>query len=423
MSNWTLKENSTGELQVTLSGEKWAKAQEKAFNKLAKDVEIDGFRKGQAPKAMIRKKISDALIQNEAVNDIANQLLQEGIKEHNLWPVARPELRVNAISNDEVDLTFVIVVKPEVTLGEYKGLKLEIEPSEVSEEEVNDEIERLRNQYAEVITKDNEAVEGDIAVIDYEGFKDGVAFEGGKAEKYELKLGSNTFIPGFESQVIGLKAGDEKEINVTFPEQYHAEELKGAPVVFKVVVHEVRSTKLPELNDEFAQDLNIPEVETLEALKTKIKTQIEAKKQSKNENAATEKLMHEVVDNASVDLPQQMIDDETNQMIQEFAQNLQMQNFSFDQFLKATNQSIEDLKAQMAVDAESRVKMRLVLEAVADKENIVADEAALEAEYQDIAGQYQMDIERVKSLIPVESLQYDLKVRKALDFVKESAVK
>ena len=423
MSNWTLKEKSTGELQVTLSGEKWKNAQESAFKKLAKEVEIDGFRKGQAPKALIKKRISDALVQNEAVNDVANELLQDGIKEHDLWPVARPELKINSISSDEVDLTFIITVKPEVTLGEYKGLKYEVEEVAASDDEIKSEIEKLRTQYSEVSTKNDVAVEGDTVVIDFEGFKDGVAFEGGKGSNYELKLGSNTFIPGFESQLIGIKAGESKDIDVTFPEEYHSEELKGAPVTFKVTVHEVRENKLPELNDDFAQDLNIPEVETLEDLNKKIKSQIETQKKSKNENLATEKLINEVVDNATVDIPQQMIDDETNQMIQEFAQNLQMQNFGFDQFLKATNQTIEDVKTQMATDAEHRVKMRLVLEAIAKNEDIQVNDEELDAEFQEISSQYQMEIEKVKSLVPAESLRYDLKVRKALDLVKESAVK
>ena len=423
MSNWSIKEKSTGELQVSVSGERWVNAQEAAFKKLAKDVEIDGFRKGQAPKSLVKQRVSDALVQSEAIESIANELLQEGIQEHDLWPVARPELKINSISNESVDVTFVVTVKPEVTLGEYKGLKFEVEPVAVSEDEINTEIERLQSQYSEVVNKEGAAEDGDTVVIDFEGFKDGVAFEGGKAEGHELKLGSNSFIPGFESQVVGMAAGESKDINVSFPEDYHVDDLKGAPVVFKVTVHEVRSTVLPELNDSFAQDLNIPEVETLEQLKEKIKSQNEAQKQKNNENMATEKLMDEVVDNASVDIPDQMIEDETNQMIQEFAQNLQMQNFGFDQFLKATNQKIEDLKSQMKGDAERRVKMRLVLEAVAKNEGLEVSEEEVTKELEDIASQYQMELEKVKSLIPAESLQYDLKVRKALDLIKDSAVK
>ncbi|MDI9518335.1 MAG: trigger factor [Erysipelotrichaceae bacterium] len=425
MSNWTIteKENSKGELTVTLSGERWLKAQEKAFNEIAKEVEIKGFRKGQAPKALVEKQVSEGLILSEAVNEIANDLLQEGIKEHDLWPVDRPELSVNAISKQEVEMVFTIIVKPEVELGEYKGLNYEIEDVEISNEKVDAEIERMRQNYAEITVKEDAAEDGDIVVIDFEGFKDGVAFEGGKAEGHELKLGSNSFIPGFESQLIGTKAGDSKDVELSFPEDYHVEDLKGAPVVFKVTVHEVKETILPEVNDDFAQDLNIPEVETVEQLKERIKSDMENQEKDKAENEALDKLLTEVVDNASVNIPQRMIEDETDQMIQEFAQRLQQQNFGLNQFLQMTNQSIDDIRSQFEIDATSKVKLRLVLETIADKENLVADEDAINDEYQKIADQYQMELDKVKELIPAESLEYDVKMRKALDFVKDSAIK
>lgn len=425
MSNWTIteKENSKGELTVTLSGERWLKAQEKAFNEIAKEVEVKGFRKGQAPKALVEKQVSEGLILSEAVNEIANDLLQEGIKEHDLWPVDRPELSVNAISRQEVEMVFTIIVKPEVELGEYKGLNYEIEDVEISNEKVDAEIERMRQNYAEITVKEDAAEDGDIVVIDFEGFKDGVAFEGGKAEGHELKLGSNSFIPGFESQLIGTKAGDSKDVELSFPEDYHVEDLKGAPVVFKVTVHEVKETILPEVNDDFAQDLNIPEVETVEQLKERIKSDMENQEKDKAENEALDKLLTEVVDNASVNIPQRMIEDETDQMIQEFAQRLQQQNFGLNQFLQMTNQSIDDIRSQFEIDATSKVKLRLVLETIADKENLVADEDAINDEYQKIADQYQMELDKVKELIPAESLEYDVKMRKALDFVKDSAIK
>lgn len=425
MSNWTIteKENSKGELTVTLSGERWLKAQEKAFNEIAKEVEVKGFRKGQAPKALVEKQVSEGLILSEAVNEIANDLLQEGINEHDLWPVDRPELSVNAISRQEVEMVFTIIVKPEVELGEYKGLNYEIEDVEISDEKVDAEIERMRQNYAEIAVKEDAAEDGDIVVIDFEGFKDGVAFEGGKAEGHELKLGSNSFIPGFESQLIGTKAGDSKDVELSFPEDYHVEDLKGAPVVFKVTVHEVKETILPEVNDDFAQDLNIPEVETVEQLKERIKSDMENQEKDKAENEALDKLLTEVVDNASVNIPQRMIEDETDQMIQEFAQRLQQQNFGLNQFLQMTNQSIDDIRSQFEIDATSKVKLRLVLETIADKENLVADEDAINDEYQKIADQYQMELDKVKELIPAESLEYDVKMRKALDFVKDSAIK
>ena len=423
MSNWELKENSVGELQVSIENDAWKKAQEKAFNKLAKNVEIAGFRKGQAPAKLVEKHISKQNILIEAVESVANDMLQEGIKEHNLEVVARPELKnIDELTEKKATVTFEITVKPEVELGEYKGLPFNVEKVEVSEEEIAAELKRLQERYAEMQVKET-AENGDTVTIDFEGFKDGVAFEGGKAEKYNLVLGSNSFIPGFEDQLIGTKAEEEKEVNVTFPENYHVKELAGAPVVFKVKVHEVKTKVLPELDDEFAKDVNAQGVETIEQLKEHIKNNITDDKTRAAEDKAVNDLMTKVVDGVKVDIPQAMIDDETNSLINDFAMRLQQQGMSLDQFLKMTNQSMDVIKEQFAKDAENKVKFRLVLEAIANKEDLKVEDGDVDTEYKNIADSYGMDVEEVKKLIPAENLEYDVKIRKAYDLIKDTASK
>lgn len=423
MSNWELKENSVGELQVSIEKDAWKKAQEKAFNKLAKNVEIAGFRKGQAPAKLVEKHISKQNILIEAVESVANDMLQEGIKEHNLEVVARPELKnIDELTEKKATVTFEITVKPEVELGEYKGLPFNLEKVEVSEEEIAAELKRLQERYAEMQVKET-AENGDTVTIDFEGFKDGVAFEGGKAEKYNLVLGSNSFIPGFEDQLIGTKAEEEKEVNVTFPEDYHVKELAGAPVVFKVKVHEVKTKVLPELDDEFAKDVNAQGVETIEQLKEHIKNNITDDKTRAAEDKAVNDLMTKVVDGVKVDIPQAMIDDETNSLINDFAMRLQQQGMSLDQFLKMTNQSMDVIKEQFAKDAENKVKFRLVLEAIANKEDLKVEDGDVDTEYKNIAESYGMDVEEVKKLIPAENLEYDVKIRKAYDLIKDTASK
>ena len=353
---------------------------------------------------------------------VAYDVLMEGVKEHSLEVIAQPELKVNGLDEDKAELVFVITVKPEVTLGQYKELPMEKDAVEVTEEDVNAELTRLQERFAEMEVKET-AENGDTVVIDFEGFKDGVPFEGGKAEKYSLVLGSNSFIPGFEDQLIGVKAEDEKDVNVTFPEDYHAAELAGAPVVFKIKVHEVKTKVLPELDDEFAKDVNAPDVETIEDLKAFITKNLTDEKEKQAENKAVNTLMETVVNNASVEIPQAMIDNETNQLVNEYAMQLQQNGFSLDQFLKMTGQKMEDLKAQFETDATNRVKFRLVLEAIAKAENIDANDEEIEKEYQDIANSYNKKVEEVKNLIAKDTLIEDVKARKAYDLIKDTASK
>jgi trigger factor len=423
MSTWTLKEKSMGDMNVTVEGQQWKDAVDKAFKKIAKNVKIDGFRKGHVPTGMIEKKVSMEERYAQAIEDNANEWMRDAFKELDLNPISQPQLDVKSMSADKAELVFTFAVMPEVELGEYKGLKYEMESVEVTDDEINDEIDRMRKQYADLETVEGEAKDGDTVKIDYEGFKDGVAFEGGKAEGYNLKLGSGSFIPGFEDQLIGCKAGDEKELNLTFPEDYHAEDLKGAAVVFKVTVHEVTREVLPELDDDFAKDTNIPNVETVEDLKKTVKERLEAAKKSQAESAADEKLFEQLSENTKVDMPDILVDDEANNQIQQMAAQIQQYGLSFSQYLQMMGKTIDDLRADYRENAEKSVKLRLALNKIAEVENLEATDEDVEEQYHDLSVQYGMDVEKIKPLVSEDLIRQDVKTTKAYNFVKDNAVK
>ena len=423
MSTWTLKEKSMGDMNVTVEGQQWKDAVDKAFKKIAKNVKIDGFRKGHVPTGMIEKKVSLEERYAQAIEDNANEWMRDAFKELDLNPISQPQLDVKSMSADKAELVFTFAVMPEVELGEYKGLKYEMESVEVTDDEINEEIDRMRKQYADLETVEGEAKDGDTVKIDYEGFKDGVAFEGGKAEGYNLKLGSGSFIPGFEDQLIGCKAGDEKELNLTFPEDYHAEDLKGAAVVFKVTVHEVTREVLPELDDDFAKDTNIPNVETVEDLKKTVKERLEAAKKSQAESAADEKLFEQLSENTKVDMPDVLVDDEANNQIQQMAAQIQQYGLSFSQYLQMMGKTIDDLRADYRENAEKSVKLRLALNKIAEVENLEATDEDVEEQYHDLSVQYGMDVEKIKPLVSEDLIRQDVKTTKAYNFVKDNAVK
>jgi trigger factor len=423
MSTWTLKEKSMGDMNVTVEGQQWKDAVDKAFKKIAKNVKIDGFRKGHVPTGMIEKKVSMEERYAQAIEDNANEWMRDAFKELDLNPISQPQLDVKSMSADKAELVFTFAVMPEVELGEYKGLKYEMESVEVTDDEINDEIDRMRKQYADLETVEGEAKDGDTVKIDYEGFKDGVAFEGGKADGYNLKLGSGSFIPGFEDQLIGCKAGDEKELNLTFPEDYHAEDLKGAAVVFKVTVHEVTREVLPELDDDFAKDTNIPNVETVDDLKKTVMERLEAAKKSQAESAADEKLFEQLSENTKVDMPDALVDDEANNQIQQMAAQIQQYGLSFSQYLQMMGKTIDDLRADYRENAEKSVKLRLALNKIAEVENLEATDEDVEEQYHDLSVQYGMDVEKIKPLVSEELIRQDVKTTKAYNFVKDNAVK
>ena len=420
-TTWTMIEKTKGELKVDIEGDVWQNAQKKAFNKLAKDVELPGFRKGKAPQDLVRKQISEQNILIEAVESIAQEALDLGLAEHKLNPITRPELGMDAISTEKVAVKFTFEVLGEVTLGEYKNLGITKEIATVTPEEVEAKLEGLRAQFAELVLKEEGSVElRDTAVIDFEGFKDGVAFEGGKGENHALEIGSNTFIPGFEEALIGMKTGEEKDVTLTFPENYQAEHLAGQEVVFKVKVNEIKSKQLPALNDDFAKEVDQKDIDSLDALKAKFETDILADKQKKAEDDYNNALLTRVVESSTLEVPAVLVDDETQTMLEDFANRLQQQGFSWKQYTEITGQTEDDLRAQMRIDAEGKVKVRLVLDAVANAENITVTHEEIDSEYKTIAETYQMDLERVKQLAPEGTIAYDLRLRKAYDMIRES---
>jgi len=316
-------------------------------------------------------------------------------------------------------MTFTFDVKPEVTLGQYKDLGITKETVTVSQEEIDAEINKLREEFAELVLKETGHVENkDTAVIDFEGFKDGVAFEGGKGENYALEIGSNSFIPGFEEALIGLETGALKDVELTFPENYQAENLAGQKVVFKVKINEIKSKQLPEVNDEFAKTVNHHDTDTMVGLLEHLEMHLREEKEEKAEEAYTNAILTKVVDGSSVVVPASLVSEETNRMMEDFNARLQQQGFSLEQFTQITGQSVDSLREQMGKDAEGKVKVRLVLDAVADAEKITASEEEVEAEYAKIAETYSMEVAKVKELAAVDTIAYDLRLRKAFDLIK-----
>ena len=421
MSNWTLKEKSVGDLTVKIEGKEWADAVKKAFNKIAKNVSINGFRKGQAPKALIEKRVSDNERFITAVDDNANVWMRTALEAEKLVPISQPQLDIKAVDANGVELVFTFAVMPEVKLGDYKGLEYNLDEVAVSDEEVDAELNRMREQYAEVQTKDGAAAEGDTVNIDYEGFKDDVAFDGGKGTNYDLVLGSHSFTPGFEEKLVGVKAGEEKDLNLTFPENYHAKDLKGAAVVFKVKVNEVKTKVLPEVNDEFAKDVNATGVETVADLKNMIRTRIEDGKKSQAENKADTALMDKLVENAEIDLPEVLVEEEVNNQIQQLAQQISQYGMNFNQYLSMMGKKIEDVRAEYTDNATKTAKLRLILEEIAKVEALEPTEEDFENEYNNIAAQYNMPVDQVKTYISVDMLKRDVRNEKAYAFVKENA--
>lgn len=422
-TNWELKENSKGQLKVEVDQKVWKDAQEKALDALVKNVEVEGFRKGHAPKKLAEKQVSEQAVLMDAIDLVANDVFAEAMAEHNLEPVAQPSMDVEKLSKDELVFIFSIVVKPEVTLGEYKGIEIEAEDITVSDEDIDHELGHLQENNAELVVVENGVVEnGNTVVIDFEGFKDDVAFEGGKGENYTLEIGSNSFIPGFEEALIGMKEGDEKDLELTFPDTYHVEELKGQDVIFKVKLHEVKVRELPELNDDFALLLDREGIETLDALREDIKNTLTKQREQAEEDRVNDLLVSTVADNATVEIPEEMVEEELNQMFKEFEQRLAQQGLNFELYSQILNQTEEDIKEQMREDANKRVRSRLVLEKIAEVESLKVEAEDVETEYGNISEMYGLPVDQIKQIITVEQLTYDILVRKAVELVQASRV-
>lgn len=420
-SNWTVKEKSTGTLSVVVADEAWASAQEKAFNKLAKNVEVKGFRKGSAPKDLVRKQISDASIFNEAIDSVANEAYIYGLTEHNLNVVGRPQLDVKDISRVSVELLFEVTITPEVTLGDYKSVKVAQESVVVSDADIEAVINKTLEDYAELVIKEGEAAMGDTVVIDFEGFKDGVAFDGGKGENYPLELGSQSFIPGFEEALVGTTVGQSLDVNVTFPDNYGVAELAGQPVVFKCTVHEIKTKQLPELSDEFVASLKKEGITTVDAYKEDVIHTLKHEKEHEAEHAFEDAVLSQVVEGSSVDIPQIMIDEETNVLFEDFKRRLESQNYNMELYSALTGQDEAFLREQMAKDAERKVRLRLVLDAIAKAENFEITPEALEEEYAGIAQMYNMEVDQVKQVLAPSVVMQEWRLKTAFDFIKTNA--
>ncbi|WP_066365881.1 trigger factor [Neobacillus fumarioli] len=421
-AKWEKLEGNRGVLTVEVSADKVNKGLDAAFQKVVKKVNVPGFRKGKVPRSLFEKRFGVESLYQDALDILLPEAYGNAIEETGIEPVDRPEIDIEQLEKGK-DLIFkaTVTVKPEVKLGEYKGLEIEEFDTTVTDEDVHKELEALQNRHAELVVKEEGTAEnGDTVVIDFEGFVDGEAFEGGKAENYTLELGSNTFIPGFEEQLIGVKAGESKDVEVTFPEEYHAADLAGKPAVFKVTVHEIKAKEIPALDDEFAKDVD-DEVETLDALKEKIKTRLEENKKHEAEHHVRDSVVEKAAENAEVDIPPVMIENEIDRMIQEFGQRLQMQGMNLDLYYQFSGQDEKALREQMKEEAEQRVKVNLTLEAIAKVENLEVTDEEINAELEKMANMYNMTADAIKrALGGVQGIKGDLELRKAVDFLVEN---
>ena len=410
-------EKNMAKLTVEVPAEQFEKALTTAFNKNKSRFNIPGFRKGKAPQAMVEKMYGVEVLYEDAINEALDATYGDAVTESELDVVSRPEIDVVQVEKGkELIYTATVAVKPEVTLGEYKGIEVEKASAEVSDEDIEAELKKVQEQNSRLITVEDRAVEdGDQTVVDFEGFVDGTPFEGGKGEDYPLTIGSHSFIDTFEEQLIGKNIGEECEVNVTFPEEYHAKELAGKPAVFKVTVKEIKRKELPELNDEFAGEVS--EFETLEEYKNDVKAKLSLTKQKE---AATENENHvvdKVVENATMDIPEPMIDSQVNNMVNDYARRMQ-------QYMQFTGMTIDTLKEQMKPQAVKRIQTRLVLEAIVKAENITVSDEAVEKEIADMAESYKMEVAQIKEYMGengIEQMKEDLAVQEAVDFLVAEA--
>ena len=414
------KNKNVHELVIKIDGDAWKEALDTAFNEKKKGAKVDGFRKGKVPKNIYIKKYGIESLFIPAADLVLQDAYTKAMEESKLLPVVQPDVNLKDINEDCVEFTFKIVTKPEVNVKKYKGLKITPEKVEVTKEEIEHELSHVLERYTELVTKDGKVENGDIAVIDFEGFKDGVAFEGGKGENYSLEIGSNTFIPGFEEQVIGMKAGDERDINVTFPEDYQAQDLAGAPVVFKVKVNEVKTKEARELDADFFEDLGMEGIDSKEKLEKEIESSIKAQKEMDAENKYVDKILEEVSKNVEVDIPEEMVNEEVDRLMHRFEEQMKMQGISLDIYYQFTKSTEADLRNQLEKEAYSNVLYRLMLEEIMNLEKIEVTMEDAEKEAEELAKKYQMEKEEfLKNFGGVDMVQYDLQMRKTIEALKE----
>ncbi len=410
------------QLEITIDGDKFKEAIKEAYRRNGKKINVPGFRKGKAPLHMIETYYGTEVFFEDALNLLYNDAVEDAIKESGLKVIDdKMDFDLVSISKDDgVDFKVSLTTYPEITLKEYKGLKAEKVAVKVDAAEVNSELNAMAERNSRMVSvEDRAAKKGDTVVIDFEGFTDGKAFDGGKAEGHSLELGSGQFIPGFEDQIIGKNIGDEFDVNVTFPEEYGAKELAGKPAVFKVKLHEIKIKEFPAIDDEFAKDVS--EFDTLKDLKADLKKKALERKKKAAEEAVENELVQQIVDGIEGDIPEAMFENRLNQSVEEFAYRLQSQGMNLETYLKYTNSTIDDFKKSFRPQAEMQVKYRLALDKIAELENLKADEKDLEEEYKKLAEGYGIDVDKVKAAIPASELEKDICANKAIDLVKNSA--
>ncbi|MBQ3970272.1 MAG: trigger factor [Clostridia bacterium] len=409
------------EFEVSVDGESFKKAINTVYKKQVKNINIPGFRKGKAPKSVIEKMYGKEVFYEDAMQDLYPKALQDAIEEAGVRIVNdKIDLDVTEVSEDGFTFKAVVTTYPEIAIDGYKGIEIEAVSAEVTEEKINEEIDKARQRASSIAeVEDRPAQDGDITVIDFEGFMNGEAFEGGKGENYNLTIGSGSFIPGFEEQIIGHTKDEEFTINVTFPEDYQVDELAGQPAEFKIKLHEIKTRILPDLDDDFVQDVS--EASTVEEYKAEIAKNLEEDLKKERDADIENKLVDVLVEKVEGEIPQAMYENKIDDMIREFDMRVRAQGLDLETYMQYAGLSQDDLRAQYEDEAEKRVKIRLALEKIAEIENIEADDEALEEEYSKIAEQYKMELDQVKSLIPASELKKDVAVSKAMDFVKENA--
>ena len=418
----TKKEEANAyELVVSVDGETFEKAINKVYKKEVKKINIQGFRKGKAPRRIIEKMYGTEVFYDDAMQDCYPEALYAAAEEAGVKIVAVESLEAIEASAEGFTFKAQVIVEPEMEIDGYKGIEIEKKSTEVTDELIEKEIEQVRERNSRLVTVEDRAAEnGDTAVIDFEGFVDGEAFEGGKSEGYNLSLGSGNFIPGFEEQIVGPKAGEEFSIFVNFPEEYQAEELQGKEAEFKIVLHEIKTKELPEVDDEFVQDVS--DKETLEEYKEELRETVGKRLVDEAEKDVDDKIAEKLMELVQGEIPEAMYENQTNEMIRDFENRLRSQGLDMDTYMRYMGMDVNALKGMYRTDAEKRVKLRLALETIAKKENIEVTEADLDEEYGKLAETYKMDVDKVKAAIAADSLSEDVRVQKALDLVKASAV-